>query len=352
MMVAHEKLDKRLLVRILCAFKKRNVILKLLSAGFVLSLTLAPLIASADIFEPFTTANLNPFTRLHGLPVARSANMANKGKWVVGVQTDLANNFTRSTTSTESIQLDGETLRTTLSLRYGLSERWELGVDLPHVRHSGGSLDGFIEKWHGWFGLPNGGREDFPEDRLNYAWSNDPLRAVAINRSASAIGDASIHVGYQFTTQSDRSLAFRAGVKLPTGEADNFTGSGATDIFASLHMSQQTLFGNEHLAAHGSMGLISIGDGDIENSKDWLTFGSATLAWRVHQRVSLKTQLDFNSAGWDSKLKELGDFSTQLTLGGSIALGANTQLDLAVVEDIVTDTAPDVVLHMSLRRTF
>jgi len=39
-------------------------------------------------------------------------------------------------------------------------------------------------------------------------------------------------------------------------------------------------------------------------------------------------------------------------LGGTIILPGETALDLAVVEDVIVDSAPDVVFHMTLRRQF
>ena len=320
----------------------------------VLAVGLATQSAAADIFEPFTTANMNPFTRLHGVPQTRSAHLTTAGKLEVGLQLDVANNFTDSLSGNERIRLDGETHRTNLSLRYGLSERWELSIDLPYIRHSGGSLDGFIENWHSWFGLPNGGREDSAEDELTYFWRHGTQTRASLTRSESGMGDITVYAGYRLGGDDERQWTVRAGASLPTGDADSLTGSGGTDVFASLHVSQASLWRSEKLRFHGSIGAALLDDTDIIGAtiEDWIVFGSGSLAWQVHDRVSLKTQLDFNTAAYDSDLKELGDFSTQLTLGGSLLLGSATRLDIGVTEDIITDTSPDVVFHLALRRHF
>jgi hypothetical protein len=54
----------------------------------------------------------------------------------------------------------------------------------------------------------------------------------------------------------------------------------------------------------------------------------------------------------DSDLKQLGAPSAQVTLGGALHFSAKTSLDIGVTEDIVVGASPDVVFHLSLRRSF
>ncbi len=66
-----------------------------------------------------------------------------------------------------------------------------------------------------------------------------------------------------------------------------------------------------------------------------------------------KIQLDWHSPFYiNSDLKEINNWSAQIAVGGSILLPYNTLLDLAVVEDIIVNTAPDVVFHLGLRKQF
>ena len=58
----------------------------------------------------------------------------------------------------QSVILDGESLNTELTIDYGIGNDAELSLVIPYLKHSGGNLDGFIENWHSFFGLPNGGR--------------------------------------------------------------------------------------------------------------------------------------------------------------------------------------------------
>jgi hypothetical protein len=47
-------------------------------------------------------------------------------------------------------------------------------------------------------------------------------------------------------------------------------------------------------------------------------------------------------------LRELGDQALILTLGGTLAAGAATTLDLAVGEELIVTASPDFSCHLSL----
>jgi hypothetical protein len=318
----------------------------------MLAATIAP-VAKADMFEPFSTSNLNPFVALYGLPGTRSARITSDGEFSWHLQTEFSNNFTTSANASEAITLDGESHRATVSLRYGINDNWELGLDIPTVRHSGGSLDGFIENWHDTFGLPNGGREDVRQDRLIYQYQKDGTNLVNFRRSASGIGDIRLNLARKVKQTESKIWTLRGGVKFSTGDASDLTGSDSTDIYTSLHLTDTALFEHPNLFFHGNIGLMILGDGEIlsQQLEDYVVFGSSTIAWHGWERVTLKVQLDFHTAFYDSELKELGDFSAQLILGGSLRLTESTLLDISVGEDIITDTSPDVVLQFGLRKT-
>lgn len=305
--------------------------------------------AARDLVDPFVTSNLNPFVNLHTLPANRPARVTGKGRFEWLLTTELANNFTSSVRGQDSITIDGESWRTAISLSYGINNRWELLLTVPYTRHQSGSLDGFVEDWHQWFGLPNSGRDLSPRDQLLYSRVDDGVEVSRIDRSTSGVGDITIGVAYELAESQNSAWSLSGGVKLPTGDADKLTGAGAADYFVAIRYSRYQFMGLENLAYHGRAGILALGDSDLPGAENLAIFGSSTLAWQPWDRVSLKTQLNLNTAIYDSRLRELGDHSLQLTLGGSVRLTTRTVLDIGVVEDIVTDTSPDVVFHFNLR---
>lgn len=307
----------------------------------------------AEIVAPFTTSNMSPFVQLHGLPSARSAKLVPNKSLVWLVQTDIANNFTENTDGFESILIDGETYRVNLSLRYGFGDRWEVGVDVPYVRHAPGQLDAFIEGFHDLFGFGQANRDDRPRNRLDYSYTSG-VDTMRLNKSVSGIGEVRLSLGYKLREYENRTWSVRGGVKLPTGDPDKLTGSDGTDVFVGLYFSEGAFMGNESLSFHGSLGALAMGNGDLAGSdvEDLAVYGSSTLAWKLTPNFSLKAQFDFHSALYDSGVEELGGFAGQLILGGSVTLGQKVQLDLYVSEDVIVDTAPDVVFSIGLRSLF
>jgi hypothetical protein len=315
-------------------------------------LTGAGLPAKADLFEPFSSVNMNPFIQVHGAPMTRSAKLLADRAIAWQVRSDIANNFTFSNDGAEAIAIDGETHRHTLSMQYGIDDRLEIGIDVPWVSHRGGSLDQFIEQWHKLWGLPNSDRDEFLQDQLNFQYIDTLGKTTGITRSASGIGDIRLHLGYRLAASESRFWSVRAGVKLPNGDEDKLTGSGGTDVYATIHMTQDQLLNSNALTFHGSLGILRPGDGEVLNTivEDWVSYGSAAIAWQAGEKISLKAQLDFQSAYYDSNLEELGDTAMQLMVGGSLVLGDRYFLDLSLSEDILTDRSPDVVFQIGLRR--
>ncbi len=311
------------------------------------------LTVKADLLAPFTTSNINPFVLVHGLPDARPAQLVPHRVLAWQIQADVANNFTSDTKQSDSILIDGETYRANLSLSYGFSDGWEVGVDVPYIRHESGQLDSFIEGFHDILGLSKAGRDQVPRNLLNYDYTSGASNQ-SLNKSVNGIGDVRLNLGYRLREHDNRVWSIRAGIKLPTGDADDFTGSEGTDVSVGLHLSEGAFLGKESLTFHCSLGVLVPGDGEFieDQVEDRAVFGSSTLAWRLSPRFSLKAQFDFHSALYDTGFDEIGSFAGQLVLGGSVILGKKVQLDVSVSEDIIVETAPDVVFNIALRSRF
>ncbi|MCW8925499.1 MAG: DUF3187 family protein [Xanthomonadales bacterium] len=303
------------------------------------------------LVDPFVTTNQNPFVQIYGLPAAQSAELTSVGELSTGLQLDVSSNFAVGNQVDEAVSIDGETHRANLQVRYGLTDDIEMGIDVPYLGHKRGSLDGLIERWHDFWGLPTGNRPNYPRDQLDYSYRKNGQMLAAVTESQSGIGDVRLRLGYQLAANEKRQWVLRTLVKLPTGDAEQLLGSGSTDIAASINFTDQSLMQKYNLTWHGSAGLLWMGSGEVldQQRKDWVAYGSLTLGWLATQNFSLKLQLDAHTAFYDSALTELGNESAQLVFGGAVRLGKHWMLDLAVSEDIVVDTASDVVFHIGIK---
>ncbi len=108
-------------------------------------------------------------------------------------------------------------------MRYGISERADVEIDLPVLYGSGGFLDRFIEGWHRVFGFPNGGHEERPRFAYDMhvatgghtIWSLDGYEPVLLDTPLVTV-ERLIDEG-----EHHPSLALRAG-----RPADRLEGSG------------------------------------------------------------------------------------------------------------------------------
>ncbi len=307
---------------------------------------------------PFDTFNQSPLIQIYGLPSIDDARLVARNQTTLRFSLDLASNFTSGSNAVEDLELDGETYRTTLTFRRGISDRIEVGVDIPYVAHNSGFLDGFIVDWHDAFGLSQGGRDRAPQDLLNYRYSRNGTDLFNVTRNTSGLGDIRLTGAYQLSqTQRfpKRAVALRTSVKLPTGDSDRLLGSGGTDIAVWVTLTEQRRVGKHHWGWFGGGGVMLLGNGDIlpDQQRDHVLFGSIGIGWRPWPRIAFKLQMDAHSRFYDnSKLKQLNTDAAQLIMGGTISLSDKSALELAVSEDIVVNTAPDVNFHINLRSRF
>lgn len=324
----------------------------ILCSGVLLLAAAAPAISqAAGLLDPYASANRNPFVQIYGLSTAHSAELIAAGAFSTDLQLEVSNSFTEHSKAMEQIFIDGESQRVNLQFRMGVLDGVELGLDIPYLQHDGGSLDGFIDGWHKFFGLPDGGRPAYPRDQLRFYYERNGQVLVDLTQSQSGIGDVSVSAGYQLSNAATRQWALRSQLKLPTGDADKLLGSDSTDLAVALHVSDQSLLADYGVVLHGGAGVLWMDKTRLLNDlrEDWVLFGSTTLAWQASDNVSLKLQLDAHSAFYDSALRELGSDSAQLIMGGAVRLSDRWVVDLAVSEDIAVSTAPDVVFLIGIK---
>lgn len=308
--------------------------------------------ALAEATTPFYTVNQNPFIQAHGLPPLEKGRVTAVNTTTSWTVLDIASASITESAPQESIILDGETYRLNFMFRHGLKKNAEIGIDIPYITHSGGTLDGFIRNWHDTFGLTNSERNQFQVNQLHYEYSRDGVTQSRMVDTTDGIGDIRLSAAWQLRcdhSPQQRCSALRASLKLPTGKAEKLTGSGGVDL--SLALTNSNTYQRFTLNYGG--GLLLNGHSDLLNDRQKLAVGFANLGLNYQpQRFSwmvLKAQLDGHSAFYDSALKNLSSDSLQINVGGTILFSDKTALDIGVVEDIVTSTVPDVVFHLALR---
>lgn len=161
--------------------------------------------------------------------------------------------------SDSSYILDGETLRTVLNARVGLTPGLEIGVELPFLTHSSGFLDGFIDSFHSRLSLPEGGRTGFAHNQFRAGYIGDG-ETVYFDRPPDGfrLGDIVLSITGALLRERSRAPAVNAtlSAKFPTGDFKTLDGSGSVDYGGALRVSKR--WGRS--AIHGGYAFNVLGD--------------------------------------------------------------------------------------------
>ncbi len=301
--------------------------------------------------QPFLNANRNPFIQVYDPPAPGAAHPVGAGGWRADFQLDLTSNSIGEGDGAETIVLDGETYRAAVTLAYGLSERVEAGIVIPYVMHRRGVFDHFIEQWHDTFGLSNRKRTAFARDQLEYSYAGTEA-SQRLEEPAEGLGDIRLFLGFPLALGGEgRDIALHASLKLPSGDAAKLLGSGGGDLALQLSARDDRLLRGWDTTLFWSAGLLRLGAGEVLEPirRDYVAIGSLGLGRPLTRNLSLKLQLDGHTSFYDSELAALGSNTVQLTVGGQIDLPGRGSIDLGLVENLFTDTTPDLVFHMAWR---
>ncbi len=313
--------------------------------------------ASASAGEEFFgVRNYSPFAQVYGLPSFADATVLDRRQYSLALSSTVVNHSDVGSTATEQIFLDGETYISDLVLGVGVTDRLTLGITVPWVAYNGGVFDSAIESWHDLWGFPNGFR-DGADDQLFIRYEKDGVEEFLLDSSGSGIGDVRLEAAYQLmqSETADFGLVLRAGIKLPTGDAGDLSGSEATDVSLDLAVRKEFALANSELVLLAHAGALFLGDGEVlpELQRDTVGFAGAGAMWRASERWRFNLQFYGQTGYFDSDVKELGSEGISITAGLSYTwLQSRTRLSVSMVEDLVTDIVPDVALQIELTKDF
>ena len=266
--------------------------------------------------------------------------------WRVGALIQTASLAMRERRGGEIIALDGETTEVRLYAERRIDADWSIAVEVPYRWHESGGLDTFIDTWHKVFGLPDGIRDNRPQDQLALSYFRDGTAVFAIDGSTRGIGDV------QLTARRaiGPNWLASAAIKLPTGDAGKLTGSGGTDLAAGLWWQSPRPPAVAPRISAGA-GLLYLGESDLDlpDQRSFGWFAQAGVEVAVGNALTLGGRLQATSAVADSSLSAIGEPSVMLVLGGELALPRELALTISVSEDISVETAPDVTFNVGLR---
>ncbi len=325
--------------------------------GFLGLLVLAPVGVFADVLSPApaATRNTHPFIRIFGLPTPGFVEPADRGRF--GIALELTNFSKESNRGGEHLTLDGEAYQAHLFWQQWLGNSFSVDAELPFIYDSGGFLDNAIDKWHDILGIGIDSRDDAPSNRLLHRYEDQEGRVALIDSSGSGIGDARISARWHLNgrKQTGNLFALRAGVKLPSGDEDEFRGSGSTDYFLALEAVRLTpIF--DRLRFSASLGWLDIGDADNEAlsnlQRDGVVFGNVTSTIQLTDNWQLLLQLDGHGSFYRGTINAMSKETIQFIFGTRWGFAKDYIGEFVVSEDPISDTAPDVSFQLGFYRRY
>ena len=301
---------------------------------------------------------LSPFHLAYGVPGSHGSCILGQGESKVTMSSDMASHMVSAQSETEQMLTDGETYRQAVALRHGLGNGWETLFEVSAVSHARGVFDGFIRNWHSFFGLPQGGRDIAPPNRLAVTYVRNGRTLVDLDDSVSSPGGITVGLGRKLERnylQND-GLVLRGAVRFPAGNEDALAGPGGLSASIWAETSGQ-LFGSSGGGSgawsYGSTLGIQVASPPAVLSgigERVIAFGRLGVTWALLDRLSLTAQLDVNSTPYSgSSLAPLAGPVVMLGLGGVLKLSPHTALEIAISEDDgARHAAADFGVHVSL----
>ncbi len=317
----------------------------------VYALSLSPAALSA---EPLHDGDVGVLTGIYRLPDStEGAHLVPAGRLAWSMTAIKSSHATIERGPGELLQLDGETTRFEIDVALRASERIEIGLQLPYLRHSSGSLDSLIDSWHSLIGVSGGDRTRQPQDAIGFLYESGDRTLLDVTRASDGIGDLRLYGAWQIQDRPDRRIAIRAGVTLPTGSADQLHGSGGVnwnlglvadyDLGRIAEGPRLTAFYRAYVNALSEPEFLA----DIH--RDVVGQLSAGFGLELSQRIELRLQAMARSPVYDSAIEILGDPALTLTLGANVTLSPGYVLSLGITEDIKVNSAPDVAFQLGIR---
>ena len=246
----------------------------------------------------------------------------------------------------ECILLDGETSRLRLSHRRGLGDGWDVTFETSLLDRGGGFLDGWIQDWHDWFGLPNGGRERTPDDQYRFRYERQNVVLLDEAGGGTGLGDSTITLGRRL----GKGSALRGMAKLPTGDDDSLEG-GVAGYALWLEPAAVLAPRVDTFVALG-VSYSERGPALAQMQRREVVFGGVGLAIPVTTTVRLALQVQGHGRLFDgSELTPLARPGMPLSVGLQFRTSARGSFELGFQEDPSVNGSPDFAAYLTLRST-
>jgi hypothetical protein len=213
------------------------------------------------------------------------------------------------------VRLKFGTLRSSLTIKYGLPRQLEVGLEIPFFDRHSGFLDPFVIAVENIFDYHNPDRDEFSDRAYAFDITRNGQTIISGEKNRSDFGDLVLSAKYAALSEGPRrpALSARLAIKFPTGDVDQAFGSGYPDVGIGLAL-QKTAWSRLVLYLNQNV-VFPSGD-----------FGETHLDLRPIYTTALAAE--FLLTSWFSIVSQLDYFTTPFHGTGTRALD-NTVFEIA-----------------------
>jgi hypothetical protein len=301
--------------------------------------------------QPFGVPNQSPLALALTPFTPAGAAMAPAGSSRLRLTTAYSSVFVRQSSSRASLYLDMELCYLALGYDYTPQRRLRLGLELPTVFYWGGFLDGFIEGYHRALGLPNGGREQVPQDQVRYQAASRSRTIISRDHSTQGVGDVRLKGAWLLWGAQGAALSLLGQLSLPSGDPDKGLGAGgavpALGLAGEMNRGRFSLNANAMYFHLGATSLLE----PLEPDDVWA--GSLSLGWAWSDTLTLRAQANGATAlARDTGVEGLDNGMLQVLFGLQWVAAKGQLVSIAFAEDLIYYTSPDFTLSLSWSWSF
>ena len=313
-----------------------------------------PLSLGAEGFGPFPVRNFQALDQLVlGMPGER-ATVLRKGDFDVRLELANTASIARDSTAQAEVTMKFETVRAGLFLRYGLTDRLEIGVEIPALHRSQGFMEDAILAVENLTTGVAPARKALEHTDYAFNISNGGRTIFQGSEGATGLGDVSFFAKYQLLKETTvlPALSVRLAVKAPTGDTSEVFGSGHPD--AGIGLAMEKRFADHWIAYVNLNGVFPAGR-IAGLSVQPVISGLAAIEYLWTEKFSITTQFDYYSPpfhGTGTRVLDKG--VTEVVVGASYRVLPGLLWQLYVVEnlDFITGSAADFTLSTVLTYRF
>jgi uncharacterized protein DUF3187 len=330
-----------------------NRIIRLL-AGALTVLALPSSVVWAEGFGPFPVRNFQAFQQLVlNLPGDR-ASLLKQG--TLDIRLELAETASiydeHEPQATAVVKF--ETLRSGLFLRYGLTEKVELAVEIPVYYRYQGFMNGAITATERATTGEAPARAALKNTNFAFNVTRNGQTVMSGGPGATGLGDTTLMSKFQLLTEgaSTPAVSLRGAFKLPTGNQTDFFGSGSPDFGAGLaiekHLANRfILYGN----FNGVLPTGSVAGFSLQPT----IAAIVAVEYLWSENLSVTAHFDYYSSPFHGTgLAMLNNDVTETVLGFSYRVAPHLLWQFYAVEnvDFVTGSAADFTISTLLTYRF